>query len=155
LTNLFLFGKILIKANKMARIIKEIEIEGKKVNALFDTGAFYTYVRKRLLNDRTVKRKVKKPFSVGLGGKKIIVNELCLISGEIEDLPFDTSAVPVRKIGKVNEIKTEIDILIGALTMEQWAIILDPRTGKLDLEGLRRREFTEFFEQIINTIKIL
>jgi hypothetical protein len=28
--------------------------------------------------------------------------------------------------------------------MEQWEIRLDPRTGELDLEGLRRREFTEF-----------
>jgi len=28
--------------------------------------------------------------------------------------------------------------------MEQWEIRLDPRTGTLDLEGLRRREFTEF-----------
>jgi hypothetical protein len=35
-------------------------------------------------------------------------------------------------------------VLIGARTMEQWEIRLDPRSGALDLEGLRRREFTEF-----------
>jgi len=29
-------------------------------------------------------------------------------------------------------------------TKEQWEIRLDPRTGTLDLEGLRRRKFTEF-----------
>ncbi|MEW6095859.1 MAG: hypothetical protein AB1567_04950 [bacterium] len=28
----------------MARIVKEIEIEGKEAIALFDTGAMYTYV---------------------------------------------------------------------------------------------------------------
>ena len=29
-------------------------------------------------------------------------------------------------------------------TMERWEIKLDPKAGGLDLEGLRRREFTEF-----------
>jgi hypothetical protein len=28
--------------------------------------------------------------------------------------------------------------------MERWEIRLDPKTGALDLEGLRRREFTEY-----------
>jgi hypothetical protein len=28
--------------------------------------------------------------------------------------------------------------------MEQWEIKLDLRTGTLDLDGLRRREFTEY-----------
>ena len=33
---------------------------------------------------------------------------------------------------------------IGALTIERWEIKLDRKTGELDLESLRRREFTEF-----------
>jgi len=28
--------------------------------------------------------------------------------------------------------------------MEGWEIRLDPRTGELDLSGLRKREFTEY-----------
>jgi hypothetical protein len=28
--------------------------------------------------------------------------------------------------------------------LERWEIKLDPKTGTLDLEGLKRREFTEF-----------
>jgi hypothetical protein len=37
-----------------------------------------------------------------------------------------------------------LDAIVGALTMEEWYIKLDPRGGELDLSGLRRREFTEY-----------
>ena len=38
----------------------------------------------------------------------------------------------------------EVDAIIGATAMEKWEILLNPKTGELDLEGLRRREFTEY-----------
>ena len=41
----------------------------------------------------------------------------------------------------------ELDVIIGSLTMERWEIKLDPKTGMLDLEGLRRRELTEFYQK--------
>lgn len=50
--------------------------------------------------------------------------------------------MPVEEIGQADG--RELDALIGALTMERWEIKIDPREGTLDLEGLRRREFTEF-----------
>jgi len=37
-----------------------------------------------------------------------------------------------------------LDAIVGALTMEEWYIKLDPRRGELDLSGLRKREFTEY-----------
>lgn len=37
-----------------------------------------------------------------------------------------------------------LDAIIGALTMEEWYIKLDPQKGDLDLTGLRKREFTEY-----------
>lgn len=129
----------------MARIIKQIEIEGKKAIALFDTGAFHTYVCQQFLVD-VPKRKVTSPYRVALGGKSIEVKELCVVMGKIEGLDFDAEAVPVETLGKVDGQK--IDAIIGASTMEKWEIKLDPKTGTLDLEGLRRREFTEFYETI-------
>jgi hypothetical protein len=33
---------------------------------------------------------------------------------------------------------------VGALTMEEWYIKLDPQRGELDLSGLRKREFTKY-----------
>lgn len=125
----------------MARIIKSIEIEGQPAVALFDTGAVLTYVRSALVAT-TFRKPVARTFRVGLGGRTIEIRELCLVGGKIEGLEFDTDAVPVDEVGYADG--HELDVIIGARTMEQWEILLDPRTGALNLEGLRRREFTEF-----------
>ena len=125
----------------MSRIIKEIEIEEKKVIALFDIGAYHTYVIETLIK-KTPSRHVRKTYTVALGGKKIVVKKIHLVLGKIDGLDFDTEAVPVKDIGRADGY--ELDAIIGALTMEKWEMKLDPKSGKLDLEGLRRREFTEF-----------
>lgn len=125
----------------MARIIKAIEIEGQPAVALFDTGAVYTYVRSPLV--REAPRRAMTPLArVALGGREIDIEELCLVQGKIEGLSFLADAVPVDELGHADG--HEIDALIGALTMERWEIKLDPKSGELDLEGLKRREFTEF-----------
>ncbi len=125
----------------MSRIIKTIEIEGQQGVALFDTGATLTYVVKKFLKDVPL-RSVLRPYKVAIGGREIEVKEFCAIRGKIEGLGFDTEATPVDKIGKADG--KEIDILIGALTMEQWGIKLDPKNGSLDLTFLKERIFTEF-----------
>jgi len=125
----------------MARIIKTIEIEGQPAVALFDTGAIYSYVRSPLVPD-VPRRSVTRPVRVTLGGRDIDIRELCLIEGKIEGLDFFADAVPVEELGHAEGY--QLDVLIGALTMERWEIRLDPKSGTLDLEGLRRREFTEF-----------
>ena len=125
----------------MGRIVKTIEIEGQPAVASFDTGATFTYIRSTLVQN-TPGRAMSKPVRVGLGGKEIEIRELRLVEGKIEGLDFSADAVPVDHLGRTNG--HQLDALIGALTMERWEIKLDPKTGALDLEGLRRREFTEF-----------
>ncbi len=125
----------------MARIIKEIEIQGQPALALFDTGAIYSYVRSILARDAPG-IEVPSPPRVVLGGRVIEIRELRLVRGKIEGLPFVAEVVPVDELGRADG--KELDAIIGARTMEQWEIKLDPRTESLDLEGLRRREFTEF-----------
>jgi hypothetical protein len=125
----------------MSRIIKAIEIEGQPAVALFDTGAVYTYVRSSLAHHVPLKS-VNQPVHVTLRGQEIDIRELCLIEGKIEGLDFFADAVPVTKLGRADG--HELDALIGTLTMERWEIKLVPKAGTLDLEGLRRREFTEF-----------
>jgi predicted aspartyl protease len=125
----------------MGRIIKTIEIEGQPAAALFDTGATYSYVRSSLASSAP-RIAMTVPPRVGLGGKTIEIKEICLIHGKIEGLAFESDAVPIDEIGRADG--HDLDILIGARTMEQWEIKVDPKTGTLDLEGLRRREFTEF-----------
>jgi hypothetical protein len=125
----------------MARIIKAIEIQGQPANALFDSRAVNTYVRSSFVANEP-RKPMRTPIHVGLGGRSIEIRELCLIDGKIEGLDFLADAVPVTELGKADG--HELDAIVGALTMERWEIKLDPRTGSLDLEGLRRREFTEF-----------
>lgn len=125
----------------MGRIIKDIEIEGKPAVALFDTGALHTYVRPSYL-ESVPRRAISHPLRVALGGRGIDIREHCLTDGKIEGLDFSTDAVPLEDIGRVEG--RDLDALIGAMTMERYEIKLDPRAGTLDLEGLRRREFTEF-----------
>ena len=127
----------------MSRVIKTIEIEGKLAKALFDTGAFHTYVLRKYLEgipDRVVR--VTKPYEVALGGETIQIKERALINGKIEGLDFDTSVVPVESLGKAKG--HDLDAIIGAITMEAWEITVNPKDGSLGLEGLKRREFTEY-----------
>ncbi len=125
----------------MGRIIKEIEIEGQRAVALFDTGAVYTYVRESLVA-HTTRASVGVPVRVVLGGLNIQIREQCLMKGKIEGLDFFADAVPVADLGKADG--HSLDVIIGATTLEKWEIKIDPKTGTLDVEGLRRREFTEY-----------
>ncbi len=126
----------------MGRIIKEIEIEGQPAFALFDTGSTNTYIE-RILIENVPKRLVPESYKVAMGGETIEVKEVCTVIGRIEGLSFDTEAIPVKEIGQIDGKK--VGAIIGALTMEKWEIRLDPKNGTLDLTGLRRREFTEYY----------
>ena len=127
----------------MGRLVKTIEIENKPAKALFDTGAFNTYVLRSYIEhlpQRFVP--VAKPYEVSLGGETIEVRERAVINGKIEGLDFDTTVVPVESLGKANG--HDLDAIIGAVTMEQWEITVNPKDGSLGLEGLKRREFTDY-----------
>ena len=125
----------------MGRIIKEIEIEGQQAVTLFDTGATYSYVRRALVEKVTTKP-VAFPAHALLGDRDIEIRALCIVDGKIEGLGFFTDMVPADELG--HAAGRELDAIIGATTMEHWEIRVDPKSGALDLEGLRRREFTEF-----------
>ena len=127
----------------MSRVIKTIEIEGQPAKALFDTGAFHTYVLRSYV-ERLPNRLVPviAPYEVSLGGETFKVREQALINGKIEGLGFDTIVVPVEALGKANG--HDLDAIIGAITMKPWEITVNPKDGSLGLEGLRRREFTEY-----------
>jgi len=114
----------------MARIVKNIEVEGRQAVVLFDTGAILTYVREAFLSSAP-RKPATEPSRVALGERSIKVRELCLVGGRIEGLAFDTDAAPVQELGRADGHK--LDVIIGALTMERWEIKLDPRAGRLTL----------------------
>jgi hypothetical protein len=126
----------------MARLIRAVQINGQDARALFDTGSIGSYIRVRL--GRSFPRaRMKKPVRVGLGGQVLNLKAVCIVEAELEGHPFDFEVYPIQRIGR-DETGREIDLLIGALAMEKWGLVLDPRTRRIDLRRLKRREFTEY-----------
>ena len=123
----------------MSRIVKEIDVGGRTLNALFDSGSLRSYIKARFRSP--IARKVK-PITVGLGGETRRLDERCDFAAIIDGLEFDMTAYVVEELGETEY--GPLDAIIGALTMEEWYIKLDPRTGELDLSGLRKREFIEY-----------
>ncbi|MBI3743682.1 MAG: hypothetical protein HY261_05270, partial [Chloroflexi bacterium] len=65
-----------------------------------------------------------------------------IVNGKIEGLDFNTTVVPIDSLGKADG--QQLDAIIGAITMEHWEISVSPKDGSLGLEGLKRREFTDY-----------
>lgn len=133
----------------MSRIVKEIEIGGRTLKALFDSSSLRSYIRAEF-RPATI-RKVK-PIKVGLGGETRILNERCDLTATIDGLEFDMTAYVVDEIGETEY--GPLDAVVGALTMEEWYIKLDPRTGEIDLSALRKREFTEYKDALLDMNRI-
>ncbi len=121
------------------RIVKEIQIDGRRLKALFDTGALRSYIRREFAPASQIRI---APITVGLGGSERRLTDRCEMSARIEGLEFGMTAYLVDELGETEH--GPLDAIIGALTMEEWWIKLDPHSGELDLAGLRRREFTEY-----------
>ena len=123
----------------MTRIVKEIDIEGRRLRALFDTGSLRSYLTAEFWPSAT---RTVSPITVGLGGIVRQLDERSDFTASIDDLEFDMTAYIVEELGETEQGR--LDAIVGALTMEEWYIKLDAQKGELDLSGLRRREFTEF-----------
>jgi hypothetical protein len=123
----------------MSRVVTDIEIEGRPVRALFDTGSLRSYIKAEFRPPTT--RRVS-PINVSLGGRVRRLDERCDLTARIDGLEFDMTAYIVEELGETED--GPLDAIVGALTMEEWYIKLDPRSGELDLSGIRRREFTEY-----------
>lgn len=126
----------------MARPIRSVHINGQVVRALFDTGSVRSYIRSSLAG-ALPRARIRKPVAVGLGGRVHRLRDTCLVEVEFEGQPFDFQVYPIPRIGQ-DEAGKEVDILIGATAMEQWGLVIDPRTGRIDTRRLKRREFTEY-----------
>src|SRR5688572_26800763 len=115
----------------MRRIRQYIEIEGQKFWTLFDTGAINTYVVLAVAALLPTK-KLAKPYATALGGSTKKARESALLEGKIEGHRCTTHAIVLDKIGKDEEGK-DIEVLFGALAMQQWGIRPLPKEEKLDM----------------------
>jgi len=125
----------------MGRIREYIKVNGKKFWTLFDTGARNTYVVPKVAS-LLARTKMPKPFRSALGGKLRKTTTAALLVAKIQGHQISTNALVINEIGKDDEGKP-IEVLFGALAMQQWGIRLVPAEERLDFT-FYPKEFVEF-----------
>ena len=94
----------------MSRIVQEIEVGGKRLKALFDTGSARSYIRSEFQPPTTGK---VPPIRIGLGGRVVRTDQRCVATAKIDGLEFDFSAYLIDEIGETEYGR--IDAIIGAI----------------------------------------
>lgn len=125
----------------MGRIRQAIQVDGKTCWTLFDTVARNTYVIPavaRVLKTSATPRTIR----TALGGAVRETNTAAVLEAEIDGRPISTHALVIDEIGR-DEDGTQIEILFGALAMQQWGIRPVPDEERLDLSHYPE-EFLEF-----------
>jgi hypothetical protein len=125
----------------MGRVREYIKVNGKKFWTLFDTRARNTYVVPRVAK-QLVTADLQKPFRSSLGGGVKEAKQTAVLEGSIQGCHIATLAMVIDEIGK-DEGGKPIDILFGAVAMQNWGIHPIPHQEKLDLSNYPK-EFVEF-----------
>ena len=125
----------------MGRIRQMIKINGRESWTLFDSGARNTYIIPEIASFLSTSN-VSHPFRTALGGEIKEAKQTALLEAEVEGHPISTHAMVIDKIG-ANEDGKAIEVLFGALSMQQWGIRLILDQEKLDLTHYPT-EFVEF-----------
>ena len=118
-----------------------INVHGRDSWTLFDSGARNTYVVPAVASTLTTS-KTEHPFRPALGGSVKEAEEAALLEAEVEGHPISTHAMVISEIGKEQD-GNQIEILFGALAMQQWGVRLVPDQEKLDLSHYPEK-FVEF-----------
>jgi hypothetical protein len=118
-----------------------IEVDGRECWALFDTGARNTYVVPAVA-ELLATTAIARPLRAGLGGAVKETRRRAVLEAEVEGYFISTHAMVIDEIG-TDEDGRPIEILFGALAMQQWGIRPVPDEEKLDLSRYSD-EFVEF-----------
>jgi hypothetical protein len=127
----------------VGRIRDYVKVNGKKCWTLFDSGAQNTYVVARVAR-LLVTKKLKKPFRTALGGGVKKTATAAILDADVQGHKIVTNAMVIDEIGHDEDGKA-IDILFGALAMQQWGIRLVPKEERLDLSHYPK-EFVEYLK---------
>jgi hypothetical protein len=125
----------------MGPIRQMIDVHGRESWTLFDSGARNTYIIPDVASV-LVTSDLAEPFRTALGGEVCETTKTALLEGKLEGLPISTHAMVIDEIGQDDDGKP-IEILFGALAMQQWGIRLIPEKEKLDLSHYPKK-FVEF-----------
>ena len=118
-----------------------IAVNGRKCWTLFDSGARNTYVTPSVA-EMLKTSPTPRTIHTALGGGIKNTNTAAVLNASIEGHAISTYALVVDNIRR-DEDGNPIEILFGALAMQQWGIKLNPPEEKLDLTNYPE-EFVEF-----------
>jgi hypothetical protein len=125
----------------MGRIRQMIKVESRPFWTMFDTGARNTYIVPAVAQLLTTS-KAPHPIRTAIGGQVRQTDTAALLQAEVAGRSISTHAMVVDQIG-TDEEGTVIEILFGALAMQQWGIRPVPDKETLDLSHYPE-EFVEF-----------
>lgn len=125
----------------MGRIKREIEVDRQWYWTLFDSGSRNSYVTEEVAA-HLVTDNLAKQQSTALGGKVHQITKACILKAEIDGHSIDTHARVLDEIG-TDENGRRLDVLLGALTMQEWGIRLDLQDEELDFTHYTT-DFVEF-----------
>lgn len=125
----------------MGRVRKNVQVSGSDVWALFDTGARNTYVVEDIASHLQT-FDLEEVESIRLGGKIHKVTKDCRLICRVEGLPVRVNARVIDSIG-IDEEGKRIDVLFGALAMQEWGIELNLDEEDIDMSHYPK-EFVEF-----------
>ncbi|MBW3539238.1 MAG: aspartyl protease family protein [Planctomycetes bacterium] len=126
---------------QMGRIRKSIEVGGRDCWTLFDTGARNTYVTRDVASLLSVSH-TPQPMRTALGGAVRETSETAVLEALVEGHPVSAHAFVLDEIGR-DEDGRNIEVLFGALAMQQWGIRPVPDEERLDMTHYTK-EFVEF-----------
>ena len=127
----------------MGRVREHIRVNGRKCWTLFDTGAPNTYVVPRVAA-LLATTKLAKPFRSALGGTIKKATKAAVLNAQVDGHRVSTHAMVIDEIGRDEDGKP-IEVLFGALAMQQWGIRPIPDEERLDLTHYPK-EFVEYCE---------
>jgi hypothetical protein len=108
---------------------------------LFDSGARNSCIVPDVAA-RLSTTDLPRPTFTKLGGETKASSRAAVLVGEVEGKAFHTEAMVIDTIGHDEDGKP-IEVLFGALAMQQWGIRLIPETEDVDLSHYPS-EFVEF-----------
>ena len=125
----------------MGRVRENIEVQGRPRWTLFDSGARNTYVTPGVAAD-LVQWELPEHQASALGGRTHRVNRMCALAAKVQGRWVQTHARIVDEIGK-DDHEQAIEVLFGALAMQEWGIELDLQHERVDMTHYPL-EFVEF-----------
>ena len=125
----------------MGRIRQMVRVNGRDIWTLFDSGARNTYIVPDVATHLAT-TDLPHPTYTKLAGETKVSSRAAVLVGEVAGKPFHTEAMVIDDIGTDEEGRA-IEILFGALAMQQWGIRLILENEQLDLSHYPS-EFVEF-----------